>query len=177
MKYYVSMGDREMEVELGPDGTSVDGMPLSADLMEMDGTDVYSLLLGRESYRILATRIDADDWSVHLAGRHIRAQVVDERTRAIREMVGTDEGPKGPKALRAPMPGMVVKIETEEGDEVEAGQGLVIVEAMKMENELKSEGAGRVSQIHVQAGQIVEKDQILVEFETPPSQPEKGTEE
>jgi hypothetical protein len=84
MKYYVSMGDREMEVELGPDGTSVDGMPLSADLMEMDGTDVYSLLLGRESYRILATRIDADDWSVHLAGRHIRAQVVDETTRPIR---------------------------------------------------------------------------------------------
>lgn len=177
MKYYVSMGTREMEVELGPHGTTVDGVPVSADLMEMDGTDVYSLLLGKESYRILATRMDADDWSLHLAGRHLVAQVVDERTKAIREMAGMDDGPKGPKALRAPMPGMVVKVETEVGAEVQAGQGLVIVEAMKMENELKAEGAGKVSRLHIQAGETVEKDQILVEFEVPAPLPQKGSEE
>jgi pyruvate carboxylase subunit B len=64
------------------------------------------------------------------------------------------------------MPGLVVKIEVEVGDEVRAGQGLVIVEAMKMENELKSEGAGRVAAIHAGVGDAVEKDQILVDLDS-----------
>jgi biotin carboxyl carrier protein len=57
---------------------------------------------------------------------------------------------------------------------VARGQGLVIVEAMKMENELKAEGDGRVGKVLVTAGETVEKDQILVEFEAPESAPEKG---
>jgi biotin carboxyl carrier protein len=63
------------------------------------------------------------------------------------------------------MPGLVVKVEVAVGDEVARGQGLVVMEAMKMENELKSEGAGRVTRIHVEAGATVEKDQVLVELE------------
>jgi pyruvate carboxylase subunit B len=74
------------------------------------------------------------------------------------------------------MPGLVVKVEVEEGERVEAGRGLVIVEAMKMENELKAEAAGVVSRIHVEAGQAVEKDQILVDLAAPEEAPapEKG---
>ena len=70
----------------------------------------------------------------------------------------------GPSALRAPMPGMVIKIEVEEGQQVSAGQGLVIVEAMKMENELRSPGEARVGRILVEEGTAVEKDQVLMEF-------------
>jgi biotin carboxyl carrier protein len=167
MRYFVTIGQRELEVELGPDGVRVDGEEAFADLVEMDGTDVYSLLLNHQSHRLLATRAGSDEWVLHLSGRHLRAQVVDERTRTIRKLAATSEGPKGPKALKAPMPGMVLKIEVEAGEDVQEGQGLVIVEAMKMENELKSEGDGRVSRILVEAGQAVEKDQVLVEFEIP----------
>ena len=81
----------------------------------------------------------------------------------------------GPKALKAPMPGMVVRVEVEVGQTVAPGDGLVIVEAMKMENELKSEGAGRVSRVLVQPGQTVEKDQTLIEFE--PVQARSGKED
>jgi biotin carboxyl carrier protein len=63
------------------------------------------------------------------------------------------------------MPGLVVRVEVAPGDEVEAGQGLVIVEAMKMENELKAARAARVKAVHVVAGAAVEKDAVLVEFE------------
>jgi pyruvate carboxylase subunit B len=63
------------------------------------------------------------------------------------------------------MPGLVVKVEVQEGDEVVAGQGVAIVEAMKMENELKTESAGVVSRVHVSPGEAVEKDQILIELE------------
>lgn len=171
MRYFVTIGPRVLEVDLGPDGILVDGENASADLVAMDGTDVYSLLLNKQSHRILASRDGAEEWVLHLSGRHLRAQVVDERTRTIRAMAGTREGPKGPKALKAPMPGMVVKVEVQPGEDVLQGQGLVIVEAMKMENELKSEGDGRVSRILVEAGQTVEKDQVLVEFEAPESLP------
>ena len=72
------------------------------------------------------------------------------------------------------MPGLVVKIEAEEGQEVVRGQGLVIVEAMKMENELKADGDGQISKILVEPGQAVEKDQVLVEFQAPNPDSEKG---
>ena len=165
MKYFVAIGTREIEVDLGPDGILVDGDPVSADLLEMDGTDVHTLLLGSESFRVLATKGEGDRWSLHLAGRQLTADVVDERTRTIRAMAGETQGAKGPRALKAPMPGLVVKIEAEEGDLVQAGQGLVIVEAMKMENELKGDGDARITRIHIEVGQPVEKDQVLIEFE------------
>jgi len=74
------------------------------------------------------------------------------------------------------MPGLVIKVEVQEGDAVVGGQGLVIVEAMKMENELKAEGEGRVARVLVAPGQTVEKDQVLVEFESPEDASEGGPE-
>jgi biotin carboxyl carrier protein len=165
MRYFVTVGRQTLEVELGADGVRVDGIGVNADLMEMDGTEVRSLLLDGKSHRILASRKGRGLWSLHLAGRHVTARVVDERTRSIEEMTGDRDGVLGPEALRAPMPGMVVKVEVEEGQPVMAGQGLVIVEAMKMENELKSPGDVRVKKILVAAGEAVEKDQVLIELD------------
>jgi biotin carboxyl carrier protein len=165
MRYFVTFGDRTLEVDLAPDGVVVEGEKVEADLLEMDGTEVRSLLLGGKSHRVLATRKAKGTWGMHLQGTHLTARVVDERTRVIEEMTGGPEGAGGPKALKAPMPGLVLRIEVEVGQEVSEGDGLVIVEAMKMENELKMDGEARVKSILVEAGQVVEKDQILVEFE------------
>ena len=175
MRYFVTIGERELEVDLGPEGVRVDRKEVQVDLVEMDGTEVHTLLLGGKSHRILATKNGSEEWTLHLSGRQLRAQVVDERTRAIKEMTGIKGGTGGPKSLRAPMPGLVIKVDVEEGDEVSPGQGLVIVEAMKMENELKSDGGGRISRILVAPGQIVEKDQVLVEFQAPGADSEKGS--
>jgi len=89
-------------------------------------------------------------------------------------MTGGREGGLGPRTLRAPMPGMVIRVEVEEGQPVSAGQGLVIVEAMKMENELKSPTEARVGKILVQEGTAVEKDQVLMEFAPLDGQGEGG---
>lgn len=177
MRYFVTIGEKEMEVELGPGGIRVDGEEVLADLVEIDGSEVHSLLLGQRSHRILVARNGTGDWALHMSGRHLRAQVVDERTRAMRELTAVKERSGGPKALRAPMPGLVVQVDAQEGDEVVPGQGLVIVEAMKMENELKSEGKGKISRILVEPGQIVQKDQLLMEFEAPEGSMEGGSEE
>jgi len=181
MRYHVAVGDRTYLVELGPEGTTVDGIAVRAQLAHVNGTDVHSLVLDGASYRLVAARSGSDTWDLHLRGQRLAVEVVDERAHAIREMTGAGSGPAGPHPVRAPMPGLVVKVEVAEGDAVEAGQGLVIVEAMKMENELKAEVAGVVARVHVEPGQAVEKDQILVDFAAPDDEggegvhPEKDT--
>lgn len=164
MRYFVTVDGRSYEVDLGPGGTFVDGEPVDADVEHVEGTALRSLILDGRSYRILAKRDDAGAWVLQLGGRRYRAEAVDERTRAIREMTGAAAGPVGPRPVRAPMPGLMVKVEVAVGDTVAPGQGVAIVEAMKMENELKAESAGVVTRIHVEPGQTVEKDQVLIDL-------------
>jgi pyruvate carboxylase subunit B len=175
MRWYVTLAGRSFEVELGPEGVAVDGVTVEVDLAHVEGTRIHSLVLDGSSYRMLALRDGGDAWELHLGGRRYRAEAIDERTRTIREMTGAGGAPSGPRPVRAPMPGLVVKVEVEVGDRVEAGRGLVIVEAMKMENELKAEAAGVVARIHVEPGQAVEKDQILVDLDPPPDAATDGT--
>lgn len=174
MRYYVTVEDETLEVELGAEATTVDGEEIELDLRRLHGTAVYSLLVDGASHSVVARRDEAGRWRLNIGGRWITADVVDERTRTIREMTGAAGAAAGPQPLRAPMPGMVVRIEVEEGEVVETGQGLAIVEAMKMENELRAEAPGRVSSIHVEAGQAVEKDQVMLEFEPPESEGGEG---
>ncbi|MBT8487929.1 MAG: acetyl-CoA carboxylase biotin carboxyl carrier protein subunit [Gemmatimonadetes bacterium] len=164
MIYQVTLSGRTFEVELGADGVSVDGQALDADLSRLEGGPTWSLALDGASHRFTARRVGKETWDLHLRGRRLRADVVDERTRAIRQMTGGVAASLGPKPIKAPMPGMVVKVEVEEGDTVGVGQGVVIVEAMKMENELKAAAAARVVKVHVSEGEAVEKDQLLVDL-------------
>jgi biotin carboxyl carrier protein len=169
MRYYVTIRDTTVEVDLEPDGLQVNGKVVDTDLVRVEGTDIHSLLVNGVSHRLVARREGQGSWRLFLRGQMLEADVVDERTRAIREMTGSTGDHRGPKPVRAPMPGLVVKVDVEQGQEVEPGQGVVIVEAMKMENELTSEAGGRVATVHVTEGQAVDKDEILIEFEAPDS--------
>ena len=164
MRYYVEIGSRTFEVELGPDGARIDGKPVTIEMAHVEGTDVRHLLLDGRSHRIVAGRNPDGSWNLHMRGRRLTATAVDERTRTIQEMTGAGAGPAGPRPVRAPMPGLVVKVEVSVGDAIEPGQGLVIVEAMKMENELRAESAAVVTAIHVAAGDTVDKDEVLIDL-------------
>jgi biotin carboxyl carrier protein len=98
------------------------------------------------------------------SGERWEAEVLDERTRYIRSLAGAENQRPKAEVLRAPMPGLVVRIQAKPGDNVAAGSGLVVLEAMKMENELKAAAAGVVKSIRVAPGEAVEKGQVLVEF-------------
>ena len=89
---------------------------------------------------------------------------MDERTRHIRSLTGAGDRPRGPAPSGRPMPGLVVRVQAEAGQAVAAGAGVVVLEAMKMENELNAPSAGVVGAIRVGAGEAVEKGQVLVEF-------------
>ncbi|MDZ7779915.1 MAG: biotin/lipoyl-containing protein [Gemmatimonadota bacterium] len=172
MLYHVTVGGRTFEVEFGADGIEVDGRQVDAELAALGGTPVRGLRLDGASYRVVAHPEGRGGWRLNVSGHPIEAEVVDERTRAIRELTGAIGAASGPKPVTAPMPGLVVQVEVTEGDEVQPGQGVVIVEAMKMENELKAEVPCVVGTVHVAAGDTVEKGQVLVDFLSPDAEDE-----
>lgn len=170
MLYHVTIGSRTIVVELDGDCVLVDGVDAgTAELVALPGTQVQHMLLAGRSVTVVAQR-DGGTWGMHVDGWPVSAEVVDERTRAIRAMTGRQGAPQGPKPVRAPMPGMIVRTEVSVGDQVRAGQGVVVMEAMKMENELKAEADGVVARVLIEAGQAVEKGAVLVEFEAPPDE-------
>lgn len=166
MRYFVTIQDRTIEVDLSGDVPVIDGRELDVDLEAVSDGPLRHLLVDGSGHTLVARPgADRGAWDIHLDGHHFPdVRVVDERTKAIRAVTGESAAAKGPKPLRAPMPGLVVRVEVEEGQEIEPGQGLVIVEAMKMENELKADAAGVVSRIAAEAGEAVDKGAVLIEF-------------
>jgi len=103
-------------------------------------------------------------WLIQDAGERHEVEVLDERTAHIRSLAGGAVQAAGPRPLKAPMPGLVVRVEVEPGQAVAAGASLVVLEAMKMENDLKAAAAGVVDRVAVSAGATVEKGAVLVTF-------------
>lgn len=164
MKYTVTVGSKAVTVEVRGGSILVDGRPHSATLAAVPHTPLRHLTLDGRSHTVSLTR-GADGWTVGVAGEQWSAEVVDERTRLLREMTGRGARHAGGGVVKAPMPGLVLRLEVAVGESVRAGQGLVVLEAMKMENEIKAGAAGVVKAIRVVAGQAVEKGAVLVELE------------
>ena len=167
LRYHVTVGAVTLQVEIDAEGVRVDGERFSVSGPEPAGPNVYSFLVDGASHTVLAERGGSGVWDLQLRGRSHRVEVVDERTKVMRDMSPAGPDLDGPVLVRAPMPGLVVKVKVDEGELVEVGHGLLVVEAMKMENSLTAPVGGRVGTIHVVAGQTVEKDEILMEMMPP----------
>ncbi|HEY9229766.1 MAG TPA: biotin/lipoyl-containing protein [Gemmatimonadaceae bacterium] len=166
MKYFVRLNGDEHEVLLDGEGVHVDGESVEAHVEEIDGTPVRLVRIGDEIHRVVVRRGPTrGTYTLWLDGYRFDVEALDERTRAIRELSGASAGPTGPAPLKAPMPGLIVRINVQVGDAVQAGQGLVVMEAMKMENELRAQAAGKVKAIVAEPGSAVEKGALLIELE------------
>lgn len=165
MKYFVSVGGRQVAVEVDGDRVTLNGETLMAALRVLPGTPLRLLTVdGRP--RLLAVEVLGKGvWGLGSAGERCEVEVVDERTRHIRSLAAGPDRPAAGGQLIAPMPGLVVRLEVEPGQTVAPGGGVLVLEAMKMENELRSPAGGRVRAVLVRSGQAVEKGQVLVEFE------------
>jgi biotin carboxyl carrier protein len=165
VKYIVSVAGREIEVEVDGDQVTVEGATRMASLRPVPGTTTRQLLIEGHPTTLTMRSGGRGQWSLEIGGDRWEVEVMDERTRHIRSLTAGAERKRGPVILRAPMPGLVVRVLVEPGQEVPVGAGLVVLEAMKMENELKAPAAGIVRAVRAQAGQAVEKGQVLVEFQ------------
>jgi biotin carboxyl carrier protein len=165
VRYFVTLGGRTLVVDLSGPTPTVDGKAIEAELAAVPGTAVRHLIADNRSYTLLAhPGVRRGQWDLAVRTERFSLDVVDERTHAIREMTGGAEV-STEKVIAAPMPGLVVRIEVEPGQQVKAGQGVVVVEAMKMENELKAPADGVVARIEVKAGQTVNKGATLLVLE------------
>ena len=160
MKYEVEINGRQVTVELeerdGQVTARVGGRPYEINVARPEG-GAYLLFIGDEVYE---TRVWAEDGGgvrVKLRDRIFQAKVIDRKQRR----GAADHGPEGRQQLTAPMPGKVVRVLRAAGDEVAAGQGVVVVEAMKMQNEIKSSKAGRLVEVRVSEGATVTANQVL----------------
>lgn len=144
---------------------TLDGQTLDAHLEGIEGTPLHHVLLGTASWTVAAESLDASHWVLGAMGERRDVMVMDERSRQIQELTGKKGPAAGGGVIRAPMPGLVVRVEVAVGDRVAAGAGLVVVEAMKMENELRAPGAAVVTAVHVSPGAAVEKGATLVTLE------------
>ena len=166
MKYVVSVAGRDVEVEIDGDRVRVDGADVNARMTDLPGTPIALLSLGDEVHRVAVTRQPGRGrYSLSMDGRRYEVEALDERTRAIRELSAANAGPVGPAPVIAPMPGLIVRVNVSVGDAVSAGQGLVVMEAMKMENELRATAAGVVKAVRATVGSAVERGTVLVELE------------
>jgi len=162
MRYRATVGGRPFFVERTATGVSIDGRDLAFDPDRLGPGEVL-LRFGTRTHHVSGERIDGG-WAIRVSGKSIFVELEDERTHALREL--TWGGTEGTGCnLRAPMPGRVIKILAEAGQTVTAGDGLMVIEAMKMENELRAEGPGIIAAVEVSAGDAVDRDDLLVRFE------------
>jgi biotin carboxyl carrier protein len=136
---------------------TVDGRPVPVDMVR--NGERWSLLVGARSYDVAVERTGSFDRTVYLDGNAIALSLSNGRARRGR---AEGSGGAGPMRIVAPMPGRVVKLLVSTGEHVAARQGLVVVEAMKMENELRAPRAGTVTELAVAAGTSVEAGTLLV---------------
>jgi biotin carboxyl carrier protein len=162
MKYYATVDNHTFEIEINQLGElCIDGECAEVDFQSIGGGSIYSLLLGNSSYEALVEARD-DCYEVLVQGTLYRVCVQDERMRRLAQAARGFAPPSGEIAIKAPMPGLVVDVPVQAGQAVDEGSVLVVLESMKMENELKAPRAGVVSQVRVQSGQSVEEQETLV---------------
>jgi biotin carboxyl carrier protein len=157
-----SSGKETRIVELIRDGQRwraiVDGQPVEADAVEI-APHTYSILLGGKSHELRVSPLPDGSLKILTAQTEFLAQVIDPREWRGRH--GTAEV-EGRQQIVAPMPGKIVRILVKPGDPVELGQGLIVVEAMKMQNEIRSPKSGAVEKIVAKEGDAVNAGDVLL---------------
>lgn len=162
MKYIATIDGREHTIEiLDETHVLVNGKPEVVDFISVGGGLIYSLLVGGRSFEVHVYP-EEDEWQVIVQGTQYTARVEDERERRLRAASGSRVVEMGEIQVKAPMPGLVVTIPVSEGEEVAKGDVLVVLESMKMQNELKAPRDGKIGRIRVEAGDSVEQKQALL---------------
>jgi biotin carboxyl carrier protein len=164
MIYYARINSGEKRIEISKDGSvysgQIDGTPFTADARLVGGPGAMSLILDRKCYEIVVMAVGRK-MIVSTGGDEFEIELSDElEHRSVGRAASASES--GQEEVKAPMPGVVVALEVGEGDVIDPGSPVVIVEAMKMQNEISTLSGGVVKSILVKAGDVVESQQTLV---------------
>ena len=167
MRFFVTIDDKEREVEIrnneGCTKVRIGHKDYSVDFRRIADTNTYSMLVDGKSYAVTSIS-EGKHLVLKCEGESFRAEVQTERERAAHLITGQTQA-KGPVTITAAMPGFVTRVLVSPEDKVEPDQPLLVIEAMKMQNELSSEQGGVVREVHVEADQTVSGGDPLVTIE------------
>ncbi len=163
MKYTTSVNGNTYQIEINSaHQITVDGEIFAVDFESVSHQPLYSLLLDGGSHEAYI-EYDAEGWQVLHRGDRYTVSVADERMQRLAQLGGLQADAAGREfLLKAPMPGLVVSVPVADGQPVEKGDLLLVLESMKMQNELRAPRAGTVQRIRAQAGQSVEQHALLL---------------
>jgi biotin carboxyl carrier protein len=158
------MKDGEKRVDIRKEGSlyycEIDGERFVADARMIDGPSVMSIIVDKRCYEAVVTNTGRST-TISTGGEEFELELTDELKHRSVERAGS-AAELGLEEVKAPMPGVVVAFEVEQGQRIDPGSPVVIVEAMKMQNEISSVGGGVVKDILVKAGDVVESQQTLL---------------
>jgi biotin carboxyl carrier protein len=160
MNYCVSIGEREYRIKVLNDRLEVDGQNVDGDLIPLNTGGLHMLRRGARDLELHLREQDPGLFEVLIGAQRVMARVESQLRRTKRRGDAAHAG-----ALSAPMPGLVTGVQVGEGEEVEKGQVLILLESMKMQMQMRAPIAGRVSKVTVQRGAQVEKGTLLVQVD------------
>lgn len=160
MNYCVSIGDREYRIKVTQDRLVVDGEPEEGNLLRLNTNGLHLLRRGQHDLEMHLQEQDPGTVEVLIGAQRVVARVESPQRRARRQKNTPQAG-----MLTAPMPGLVTNVPVKEGDLVECGQVLAVVESMKMQMQMRATVSGRVTRVAVQPGSKVEKGALLVQVD------------
>lgn len=169
MKTEININNRTAEVELLHREGSLVKVSVDGEVFELDiarvGEGIYSALLNGKSYNIeMVNTHSKRHYTVNTFYNNYDIEVIDPQTRYLKNRSGVSQDAAGDTII-SPMPGKVVKIMVNEGDEVEAGQTVMTISAMKMESEFKAPRNAKVKKINIAEGDVVDGNQVMMVFE------------
>lgn len=164
MKYFARIGEQEFVVRIEQGKVYLNDEEVEVDLVQSGAQELYSLLFNGRSHELLIES-ERFNYGVTLRGEHFHIQVEDERTRRLNTGRLAPSLPEGELPVKAPIPGLVVDVLVEVGESVDDGQPLMLLEAMKMENEIRAPRVGVVKKIEAATGQRVEQNAVLIVLE------------
>lgn len=167
MTFSVTVGEHRFSIKninLVEHTAEVNGAPVHFDFKHIHG-DLYSLLVNDRSYSVQINSVDGQD-EIRLGPHIFNAVVEDARSEALRRLKTQALPASSDTLIKAPMPGLITKILVAPGETVKAGQALIVIEAMKMENELKSPIDGAIAQVLANAQSAVDKGAALIKIKS-----------
>ncbi len=162
MIYNTMIGEKEYLVQiLDEHHVSVDGQVFEIDFHSVSDQPVYSMLVNGKSFEAHISQVESS-WQVLLLGHLFTANVEDERERRLRLQNNSTVIEKAEFVLKSPMPGLIVSVHVEEGQNVVKGEVLVVLESMKMQNELRTPRDGTVTRLRIKPGDSLELNQVIM---------------
>ncbi len=165
-QWKIFVNGKEYEVTIDNNSFLLNGKPGDPDIVKV-GENEFSVILDHQSYTVEVVEMNRAEkkFSIKVNSNEYELELKDQFDLLLQQMGMTKRSAQTAGSLKAPMPGKVLRVDVKEGQQLKKGDSVLILEAMKMENAIKSAGDGKIKTVHVKAGDAVEKGEVMVEME------------